>query len=129
MAKKVYGLTKKDRDLVQSVISRMGAGKGVLSKRPPPTRRRGRSGGGSSLRWGEAIGVVNASTGRAAADAGTGSVQFYDADGVEDGDPVAFVNKHPSEYPDGASLYIDRSKSPYELIYATCATIPAEEEE
>jgi hypothetical protein len=49
MAKKtVYGLTKRDRDLVDKTISQMRAGKPALSKRPTPTRRRNRGGGGGS---------------------------------------------------------------------------------
>ena len=134
---KVYGLTKKDRDLVQAVIKRVGAGKGVLSKRPAPTRRRrraGSSGGGSSLRWGSATTNIDRRTtgSYAVADFGEGEVQFYDTAGDEDGEPVLVLNPFHVIFYGGSDICVDDSFSPPRVVSGTCgvgALFPDEDEE
>jgi hypothetical protein len=85
----------------------------------------GASSAATTLRWGQAVGAVSASTGWAEADWGAGSVQFYDDAGVADGDPVDVVNKYWTTFPDTASICVDTSNDT--IVAGTCETAPEEE--
>ncbi len=127
MAKTIYGLSKRDRDLVEATIQKMGAGKGILSRRPKPTRRRTGLGGGSNIRTGRVSTAIPAMTGITKALAGEGQVQFYDDDGVADGDPIDVINRKPEDYVVDQWADVDLSKSPPEVLWGSCATFPEPE--
>lgn len=116
-----YFFGDKSRRKLKDVIARVDGGR--RSSRPTPTRRipRGRS-AGSTLRWGQAVGGISAMTSWDSDDWGAGSVQFYDDDGVADGDPIDVVNKNWTTFPDTSSICVDTSSNT--VVTGTCETAP-----
>lgn len=85
MARKIYGLTEKDRAAVREVIRRIGGGVGRPSRRPTATRRRSRETRGVETHWGiVASGGISALSGTSGSTLtpGSGTVQEYNSDGT-----------------------------------------------
>lgn len=78
---------------------------------------------GSSLRWGQATSAISAATGWAAADRGSGTVQFYDDDGDPDGDPVDVESMFWDSFDDDSVVCVDTSFDPARVVSVGCTVV------
>lgn len=118
-------ITDKDHAKLRQMGKSWMAGKGVLSKRPVPTRRRHAGGGGGggtvevNLRFGRVSEEVTKATGWAVADAGTGSVEILTDAGTVD-EEVTAKNRYFDDIPLNSAVWVFTIGANHFVVNAGC---------
>lgn len=108
-------------ELIARAKSFRGFAGGFSSSSGTATRQVTR--GGSSLRWGQAVGAISAAVGWAAADRGTGQVQFYKDDGTADGDPIDIESEYRDGFIDTSVVLVDLGYVPPRVVGVGCTEV------